>query len=205
VKNKNAMTTLETRKKHRPDVPLCGVALNNYPARDSRALDQAVRAAVRRITESALPLVATRDLESTCDAQNLLAVLSFCYAREIYSTTDICDFLARDGHLQRLWRREPPGAHVICHFLHANHETIRVCLRSVLWLLSDGGEEAVSMGALSTGRLAEEASRRVFVAMFLNAMEPNAASNGVNGTEILRGRPTSDYVTTTIAGPCQQL
>jgi len=101
----------------------------------------------------------------------LLALLAFCYARQIYGSTEIEDRLSRDPGLRQLWKDPIPAAGVLRRFRAENRATLESCLKSALRSLA---EEKVATGLItrvSEAHLADDAQRRIITAMFTDSME----------------------------------
>ena len=135
------------------------------------SLIQAVQTAVRQVDEGALRTVFHRDARLAFRPKTLLALLCFCYARQIYGSTDIKNMLSRDVNFCRLCLNQLPDAPVIRHFCRENREAILLCLTSVLGFLADQKVAAGAVTKVNKAHLAEEASRRIIMAMFIDSME----------------------------------
>jgi len=164
------MTTLEPGTNLRPSAALNLVAPYNAPATGPRSLPQAVREAVRSVDESTLHPVARLDAGLAFQPKTLLGLLTYCYAREIYGSAEIEDVLRRDTHFRQLCADEFPGARVIRSFRDANREVIRFNLLSVLCLLAEQKVLEGIVTKVNKAHLAEEASRRITMAMFIDTM-----------------------------------
>ena len=168
---RNYMTTLEPKTNLR----LSGVLNLTVPGRSTTSgpssLVQAVQAAVRRVDEGILKPTFHRDARLAFRPKTLLALLCFCYARQIYGSTDIENVLVRDVYFRRLCLNQIPDAPVIRHFCRENREAIRLCLTSVLSFLADQKVAEGTVTRVNKAHLAEEASRRIIMAMFIDSME----------------------------------
>jgi hypothetical protein len=129
-----------------------------------------VRSAVRAIEEAALRPVARRDAGLAFEPRTLLALLSYCYARDIFGSADVEDVLRRDVNFRQMCNNEFPGALVIRRFRRENREALHRCLTAALHLLAEGEPQTVSRESVETA-LAEDASRRIMKAMFIDSME----------------------------------
>jgi hypothetical protein len=161
------MTTMEPRTNFRPSRTLDPRCLGQAQASGRRSLTQAVRSAVRGIEEAALQPVARRDAGVGFEPRTLLALLSYCYARDIYGSVEIEDVLRRDANFRQICNNEFPGARVILRFRRENREALHRCLAAALRSLADGGIQTVSDEAARV----EDASRRIMKAMFIDSME----------------------------------
>lgn len=167
------MTTLEPRTNLRPSRTLetrFGEAKTSGP----RSLTQAVRSAVRGIEEAALQPVARRDAGLAFEPRTLLALLSYCYARDIYGSAEVEDVLRRDANFRRICNNEFPGARVIRRFRRDNREALHRCLTAALRALAEGEPKTVESEAAGMA-MAEDASRRIMKAMFIDSMESDWA------------------------------
>lgn len=164
------MTTQEPRTNLQPSRTLDTRCLGEANASERRSLTQAVRSAVREIEEAALQPVARRDAGLAFEPRTLLALLSYCYAREIYGSMAIEDVLRRDANFRRICHDEFPGARVIRRFRRENREALHRCLSAALRSLAEGAGQTVGDEA-ARAAMAEDASRRIMKAMFIDSME----------------------------------
>jgi len=121
------MTTFESRTNLRPSAALNLVAPGGSVATGPRSLAQAVQAAVRSVDERTLRPVAPPDAGPAFPQKALLALLSYCYARQIYRSADIEDVLRREVHFRQLCANEFPGAWAVRRFRRDNREALRFC------------------------------------------------------------------------------
>ena len=163
------MTTLEPRTNLRPSRTLETRCLGEARASDPRSLTQAVRSAVRAIEEAALQRVARCDAGLAFEPRTLLALLSYCYARDIYGSAEVEDVLRRDVNFRQICHNEFPGARVIRRFRRENREALHRCLTAALRALAEAAPQADNEAAGSA--VAEDASRRIMKAMFIDSME----------------------------------
>jgi hypothetical protein len=154
----------------RPSRTLETRVLGEAQASERRSLTQAVRAAVRAIEEAALQRVARTDAGLAFEPRTLLALLSYCYARDIYGSAEIEDVLRRDANFRRICHNEFPGTRVIRRFRRENRGALHRCLTAALRLLVESGAQTVSDGPAEAA-VAEDASRRIMKAMFIDSME----------------------------------
>lgn len=135
-----------------------------------RSLTQAVRSAVRAIEEAALHPVARRDAGLAFEPRTLLALMSYCYARDIFGSVEIEDVLRRDANFRQICNNEFPGALVIRRFRRENREALHRCLTAALHSLAEGEPKTVENETAETA-MAEDARRRIMKAMFIDSME----------------------------------
>lgn len=98
---------------------------------------QAVQAAARAFSDSALRSVSAPGAGMAFQPRSLLAVLTYCYAREIYSSVDVEDLMRSDTALRNVCGNNIPDAGTLRRFRRHNHEAIENCLFTVLRLLAD--------------------------------------------------------------------
>jgi hypothetical protein len=164
------MTTLEPRTNLRPSRTLDSRSPVDAKDNERQPLTQAVRSAVREIEEAALQRVARPDAGMAFEPRTLLALLSYCYARDIFGSAEIEDVLRRDANFRQICNNEFPGARVIRRFRRDNREALHRCLAAALRSLAEGAAQSMSSECL-TAAIAEDASRRIMKAMFIDSME----------------------------------
>src|SRR5215207_1964961 len=98
---------------------------------------QAVQAAARAISRNALHPVSSPDAGVAFHPRALLAVLTYCYASEIYSSTDIEDVMRRDVNFGCVTGNQIPDAPTLRRFRRHNREAIETCLYVTLRSLAD--------------------------------------------------------------------
>lgn len=164
------MTTLEPRTNLRPSRTLETRCSGEANISGSRSLTQAVRSAVRAIEEAVLQRVARCDAGLAFEPRTLLALLSYCYARDIYGSAEIEDVLRRDANFRQICHNEFPGARVIRRFRRENRGALHRCLTAALRSVAEGAPKAADNEA-GESAVAEDASRRIMKAMFIDSME----------------------------------
>ena len=135
------------------------------------ALAHAVAAAARKVDEKVLTLERQTKATTGLGARTLLALLAFCYARQIYGSVEVLARLRYDECLRGLCDQLIPDAETIRQFRRQNREALDFCLQAALRFQA---EEKVAQGLLakvSEERLAEEARRRITIAMFTDSMD----------------------------------
>lgn len=169
------MTTFELKIHVRPN-PRLDIPSRDAPARtEPSSLAQAVQAAVRDIAEHTLWKVARTDSGLAFQPKVLLAVITYCYAQEIYGSEAVEDLIRRDAEFRQLCRNEFPDARLIRAFRKHNREAVQSCLVATLSHL------AAPEGALtrklepSEAELSEEADHRLAKAMFIDRMDLDEA------------------------------
>ena len=165
------MTALDTT----PNVRPCGAwslaPEDNCASTQPHSLAQAVNAAARAVDERSLAPATRSQAPLAFQPRSLLALLTFCYARQVYGSVEVEARLRRDLSLRQLCRNEIPDARTLRRFCSENREALEGCLKIALRFLA---EQKVAQGILSRvneTHLAEEAGRRIVMAMFTDSME----------------------------------
>jgi transposase len=114
--------------------------------------------------------VARRDAGLAFEPRTLLALLSYCYARDIYGSAQVEDVLRRDVNFRQICNNEFPGARVIRRFRRENREALHRCLTAALRAQAEGAVQTAS-NKVAEAALVEDASRRIMKAMFIDSME----------------------------------
>lgn len=134
-------------------------------------LAHAVAVAARKVDEKILTLVAETKLAGSLEARMLLALLAFCYARQIYGSTEVAARLRYDESLRNMCDQIVPDADTIRRFRTENRQALDFCLQAALRFQA---EEKVAQGLLAKvneQRVTEEARRRITMAMFTDSMD----------------------------------
>jgi len=155
----NTRTTLDLAKRDRPRKSAF------------RSLVQVVRAAAREVNGTMLRPTSHPGGGVAFQPKSLLALLSYCYARDIYASADVEDTVRRDGRLRLLCDNEFPGAAMIRHFRRDNREALHLCLVAVLRFMAGRTLESDGEPGGCAAQFAKESSRRITKAMFIDAME----------------------------------
>jgi hypothetical protein len=156
------------------EVGLYGRNSNRSPAlpqRPPRSLAHAVELAVGQIDEALLTPVADQRSSETFQAGKVLALLTYCYARQIYSSTVIAAQLRRDFNAFKLADDGLPDGRMLRRFRCENRGPLDHCLRAALIFLA---EQKIKQGFVTHVReahIVQEASRRVIMAMFTDSLE----------------------------------
>ncbi|MGA2544899.1 MAG: hypothetical protein ABSG78_25390 [Verrucomicrobiota bacterium] len=137
-------------------------------------LTQVVAAAVRNLDEHSLnPLPGPRG-SSVTDAKRLLSLLCWSYARQIYSSAEI-HFRLRGTPTAGLWDSGAPATADICRFRQENRSVLQACLGAVLRFLVAQKVAEGFVTRINESHIAEEASRRIIMAMFIDSVESTHA------------------------------
>jgi len=135
------------------------------------SLAHAVATAARKVDERMLILVGQTKVAGGLGGRTLLALLAFCYARQIYSSIEVVTRLRYDEGLRGLCDELTPDPDTICQFRAENQQALDFCLQAALRFQA---EEKVAQGLLTKvneERVAEEARRRITMAMFTDSMD----------------------------------
>lgn len=135
------------------------------------SLVEAVQAAVQQVEESRLRPIVARTTSPAFQSRVLLAVLTYCYARQTYGASEILNYLIRDESFSKLCQGGFPNVHEIGMFRRQNRSVIERCLIVALRFL---GEQKVANGFVTRIHetfIAEEAKRRIIVAACIDSVE----------------------------------
>jgi transposase len=144
------------------------------PTEAGAAFEKAIQAAVSSIDLNTLHPVAPGDAGPAFQPKALLASIIHCYARQIYGSADIEVWLASNPDTRPFGLTTWPDAQLIREFRRENRKPIQLCLMTALWLLGQQKVTAGTVTHLNTSNLAEEASRRLIMALFTDSMELGA-------------------------------
>ena len=108
--------------------------------------------------------------------QQLLALLTYCYARQIYRSSVIAWLLRHDQELIRLCPDGLPNAEQIQRFRSENREVLRSCLAAALRFLLEKKIAAGVLTRISETQTSEEAGRRIINAMFVDSTGPDGGT-----------------------------
>jgi len=139
------------------------------------SLLQAVQAAAQKVEHRLLRPVVENEGSLAFQPRVLLALITFCYARQIYASTDIEAVLARDPAFCQACQNRFPPARVIRQFRRENREALQICLLEVLSFLACQKLENGLVTRVSKTFLAAEASRRLVMAGCLDNMAEGAS------------------------------
>ncbi|HWN96992.1 MAG TPA: transposase [Methylomirabilota bacterium] len=112
---------------------------NNDRSRVAAAMSpaQAVQVAARAISRNALHPVCSPATGVAFHPRALLAVLTYCYASEVFSSDDIEDLMLRDANFRAFCGNQVPDARTLRRFRRYNREAIETCLSAVLRALAE--------------------------------------------------------------------
>jgi Transposase domain (DUF772) len=130
------------------------------------SLPEAVKAAVTAVHESGLV-----PLACSGNGRALLALLTFSYARQIYASSDVAARLWSDPSVRDLCGDALPDVWTLRRFRGENREALASCLRAALRFLAGRKLAQGFVTRVCEAHLAEEARRRITMAMFLDSLE----------------------------------
>jgi len=136
-----------------------------------RTIRQAIEAAVDAIEDESLEPLSPDDTPPFAQARAVLGSLTLCYVRQIYRSADAACMVARDLFFLGFCGEELPDACVLKRFRAENREAMHRCLTAALHFLV---EQKISSGMVTRvnfPQVAEEANRRLIMAMFVDSME----------------------------------
>jgi len=134
------MTTLETPTSLHAtrSLTLPQTLQPNDRARDAAISPaQAVQAAARAIPRNVLHPVCSAAAGVAFHPRALLALLTYCYFSEIYSSTDIEDLMLRDANFRNVCANQIPDAPTLRRFRRHNRDVIETCLHAVFRCLAE--------------------------------------------------------------------
>jgi hypothetical protein len=137
----------------------------------ARSLAQAVGAAVGQVDARALNDARRLQVPAVFQARSLLALLTFCYARQVYSSNAIAARLRREFGSFRVDGNELPDALMLLLFRRDNRGPLGFCLRSALHFLAAEKVRQGFVTRLKEAHITEEASRRITMAIFTDSVE----------------------------------
>jgi hypothetical protein len=154
----------------RPDWVPARAVFKNFLTPNPRTLEQAVHKSVCEIPERWPRPLALED-GRVVPMHALLSLMILCYARQIYGSTDLSDIAQRDEDLARLGGEGFPQATLIRRFRIENQAAVHHCLAAALRFQI---QQKLSQGLLTKldyAQIAEEASRRIIMAAFIDSAE----------------------------------
>jgi transposase len=153
---------------------------NPRPRSLAQVVERAVRVAEARIRAPVPHFDAYRSFH----ARALLALLTFCYARQIYGSTQIAGQLRGDANLRRWCGEEIPDARALRRFRSENRVALDFCLTQALRFIAEQKVTEGIVTRVNEAHLAEEAGRRITMAMFTDSLELDREHNSDAPAEI---------------------
>jgi hypothetical protein len=97
--------------------------------------------------------------------------MTFCYARQIYASTDVSDIVKRDEDFSGMSCRDLPTPKCIRRFRVDNRAVVHRCLVAALQFLIEQRNLAEGLKAIASEKVADEANRRILMAGYLDRAE----------------------------------
>lgn len=152
-----------------------------------QSLAEAVELAVDQVDANCVRDVSGARAGTVFQPRTMLGMLTFCYARQIYSSSEIARQLRREFQPFRVSGGDLPDSALLQRFRSVNRGAIVFCLKLALLFLA---EEKIKQGVVTHVRrahLAREANRRIIMAMFTDNLEaplsqgsPDSAAFGLS-------------------------
>ena len=143
--------------------------------RSPQTLVEAVEMAVDQVDTNCLGAVASAQAGTAFQPRTLLGLLTFCYARQIYSSSEITDRVRLELQAFGVSGAAVPDAPMLHRFRAENRGALSFCLKLALLFLA---EEKIRQGVVTHVKrayLAREANRRIIMALFTDSLEAPAA------------------------------
>jgi len=134
------------------------------------SLARAVHTAVESVDERSLRPVVQDCARIAVKPKVLLTLLSYCYANQVYGSTDIAHALERCVENREYFDDATPDAWLIRQFRQDNREALQNCLTAALRFAAAEKVRAGAVTRFSEAQLVEEAKRRIIMAMFIDGM-----------------------------------
>jgi len=134
------------------------------------SLTAVVETVVAGIDDHALSPLTGRQRLSALDAKRLLALLSWSYARDLYSSAEIHARLRR-AETAELWDSGLPDVEGICRFRYENRQALQCCLQAALQYLAAQKVAEGFVTRINEAHIAAEAARRIIRSIFIDHAE----------------------------------
>ncbi len=141
-----------------------------HPSKPS-SLVEAVKVAVQNVVETCMKALSADRPSLAFQPRVLLGVLTYCYARGVFSSAEVLDCLARDEYFCRACHDQFPTPGQIRQFRDLNREPVQGCLAFALQFLA---EQQVAEGFVARANktfVADEAKRRIIMAACMDSLE----------------------------------
>jgi hypothetical protein len=138
---------------------------------DHVCLAQTIQSAANAIDRATLKPVGSNGVPPAYQPKTLLTVVTYCYALQVFSSTQIEALLRHDGNLRSFCNQQLPDARSLRHFRRDNRESLQLCLEAALRFLA---EQKVAQGIITRvnqSQIVEEARRRIVAATFIDSMQ----------------------------------
>ncbi len=146
--------------------------------RDDKPLSisgELIQQAVDSLDKSSLEPLSHDVASPMSQARALLALLVNCYAHGIYSSKAVAELATNDPQFPWFWWEPKPDAAALRRFREKNFKAIHSCLTAALQLSpADFNKKFAGVPTnVSATHVAEEASRRISMASFVDGVELN--------------------------------
>ncbi len=148
---------------------------------EAQHLAPAVEAALLEIPEAMLKPVTQPGSRFVFQPRMLLGLLLFWYARQVYDSKTIVAELRCDLARCHLPLEHVPDTELLRRFRAENRAVLHGCLTTVLRSLAQAKMALGIIAHLSERQIAEEASRRIIMAMFVDSIESDTESPAREG------------------------
>jgi hypothetical protein len=136
-----------------------------------RSLMEAIQSVTQQIPETQLRPITTRAIAPPFRPSVLLALLTYCYATDVFSTSEICDQVLKDAACAEICNGTFPPACALRTFRDNNRQELEKCLASALCFVEERNAVENLSSPLDLAAIAEEAKRRIIMAACLDRME----------------------------------
>jgi hypothetical protein len=173
TKTMKLMTTIQPGTNFRPGAQPTGAADRVEicrPATLAEAVDAAVMGVERPLFKPAGPEVPGLAFQPRV----MLAVLTYCYARQILSSSEVWSNLMRDAAFRKICQNTVPGPDRIRHFRDENREALHECLTMALLFVARQKVSAETVARAGESEISMEARRRIILAACLDNLEMEA-------------------------------
>ena len=171
ISTRNFMTTLEPTTNERSSATRHLTEPFNFNPVETQPLTDAVRAATSAVDDSRLCPAAIPGTRQSFRPRMLLALLTYCYARQTYGSSEIVRQMRHDVNLLQFSALDFPDAPAIRTFRRENRHVLQLCLTVTLRFLADQKVTSGLISHVSGEQIAEEARRRIIMAMFTDSLD----------------------------------
>lgn len=136
-----------------------------------RTAGEAIQLAIDAIGNLPLKPLSPAAVSPHSQARAVLALLLNCYVHQIYSSRNAAALAARDPDFPWLWWEDFPDATDLRRFRVENHAAIHRCLTAALEMVAAQKKVVGALTKINGAQFAEEASRRITMAAFVDSVE----------------------------------
>jgi hypothetical protein len=133
-----------------------------------------IQAVVQKIPDSRLHPLAVPTCGAAFPPRVLLAVLTYCYATQVYAASEIRQQMLLDPACHTVCRGEFPFPREVRAFRRLNRVELEPCLATALRFIEQQKHDAGATASLNETWIAQEAKRRIIMAACLDSMELDA-------------------------------